>query len=65
MQTILLCATVSAMFFTTYINKQIINSQSNNIKESEVVKRTSDSPQKNARVLPEFLLNTVILMNDE
>lgn len=47
MQTILLGATVSAKFFNTYINKQIMNSQSNNIKESEVVKRTSDAPQKN------------------
>jgi len=47
MQSILLGATVSATFFNKYINKQIINSQCNNIKESEVVKRTSDAPQNN------------------
>ncbi len=39
MQMILLGATVSAMFFNKYINKQINNSQSNIIKESEVVER--------------------------
>ncbi len=42
MQMILLGATVSAMFFNKYINKQINNSQSNIIKE-----RVSDAPQKN------------------
>lgn len=47
MQTILLGATLSAMFFNKYINKQIINSQNNNIKESEVLKKTSDAPRQN------------------